>query len=337
MPRDSCDVSVLTPVLDEAEHIEEAARAMLAQDFLGEVEFLFIDGQSADDTVARLERLRQDDHRIRILENPARRTPNALNVGLRAARGRYVARMDAHTLYPPDYLRTGVRRLQRGDIAWSSGPQIPRGSGRWSTLAAKALGSPLGVGGAGFRELADEERDVDSGFTGVWARETLERHGGWDEGWPINQDSELAARIRADGGRIVCLPEMAADYVPRNSPRTLARQYWRYGQYRAKTSGRHPSSMRRSHVLAPGLALAVVAALAPRGLVPRVARAGVAAYLTTLLAAAAVGSRDRPRDIPALAVVFAAMHLPWGFGFLVGCARFGVPMRALAALAAPGR
>ena len=64
-----------------------------------------------------------------------------------------------------------------------------------------------------------------------------------------------AARIRAGGGRIVCIPEMAAKYVPRSSLKKLWRQYYRYGQYRVKTSGRHPTSMRRSQILAPAFAV----------------------------------------------------------------------------------
>src|SRR3954452_6252847 len=79
---DRVDVSVLTPVLNEAAYIEAAARAMLAQRFDGEVEFLFIDGRSDDDTVARLERLAEQDERIGILDNPQRSTPIALNIGL---------------------------------------------------------------------------------------------------------------------------------------------------------------------------------------------------------------------------------------------------------------
>lgn len=331
MDRHSCDVTVLTPVLDEGEHIEEAAQTMLRQELAGEVEFLFIDGRSEDDTVERLRRMQATDSRIRILDNPARRTPNALNIGLRAARGRYVSRMDAHTLYPRDYLHQGVKRLERGDVAWASGPQIPQGIGRWSELAAAALGSRLGVGGAGFRDLQQEEIEVDTGFTGVWRRETLHHHQGWDEGWPINQDGELAARVRAEGGRIVCLPEMAAAYVPRDSPRALARQYWRYGQYRVKTSRRHPSSMRRSHILAPSLALTLLATVMPGSrTLRRLARAAVGAYVMTVLGTSARLSRGRTSDVGPLALVFAAMHLPWGFGFLAGCARFGLPLRALA-------
>jgi succinoglycan biosynthesis protein ExoA len=331
----SVAVSVLVPVLNEEAHLERSLELMLAQDVPGGLEVLAIDGGSTDASREILERVAAADSRVRVLDNPAKRTPQALNIGLRAARGVFVARMDAHTWYPADYLALGVERLERGDVAHVSGPQIAEGAGPWSRRVAIALGTPLGFGGAKFRRAAGET-EVDSGFTGVWRRETVVAHGGWDEGWPVNQDAELAARIRAGGGRIVCVPEMAARYVPRDSLRALARQYWRYGQYRAKTSTRHPESMRRSHVLAPGLVVTAAAAVVPgpwRGL----ARLGVAAWGA---AAVATAAREASRgasagDAAMLPAVFAAMHFPWGAGFLAGCARFGPPVAALARLAKP--
>jgi succinoglycan biosynthesis protein ExoA len=320
------DVSVLVPVLDEERHIHAAVASMQAQHIDGEIELIFIDGRSEDDTRAILEELAVEDPRIRVLDNPAQRTPQGLNVGLAAARGRYVARMDAHTHYPSDYLAAGVRRLERGDVEHVSGPQIAVGDGPWSRRVALALSTRLGVGGAGFRNLSGDEIEVDSGFTGVWKRETLERHDGWDEGWPQNQDAELAARIRAEGGRLVCLPGMAADYVPRDSLRSLARQYWRYGIYRAKTSRRHPNALRRSHVLAPALTLTVAASLLP-GPIGRLARLGVGGYVAALIVESVRAARqDGPADAAALPIVFATMHLAWGLGFLWGMARFGPPL-----------
>ena len=261
----------------------------------------------------------------------------ALNIGLAAARGRVIARMDAHTHYPPDYLARGLERLERGGAAHVSGPQIPRGEGRWSRRVALALSSRLGTGEADFRHLSDEEIEVDSGFTGMWLRSTLEHHGGWDEDWPNDQDTELAARIRAGGGRIVCLPGMAAEYVPRDSLRSLARQYFRYGQYRCKTSGAHPESMRRSHVIAPSLAVTLLAALLLRGPLALAARAGVGAYAAAVLAVSAgEGRRAEPADAASLPLVFVTMHLAWGLGFLVGCVRFGPPLRAIRRIVAGG-
>ena len=324
------DVSVLTPVLNEEEHIREAVDAMRAQRFDGELEFIFVDGRSEDSSTEILRELAQADPRIKVLDNPARRTPQALNIGLEAARGEFVARMDAHTYYPPDYLHLGVERLRRGGAEHVSGPQMAHGAGTWSRRVALALSTRLGTGGAEFRRLQEGEIEVDSGFTGIWRRETLAAQGGWDEGWWNDQDSELAARIRKAGGRIVCLPEMGARYVPRDSLGTLARQYWRYGFYRAKTFGRHPETMRRSHVLAPGLAIVLIAALAGR----RTGRLGLAGYGLALLgvSAGAAVDAEEPRDAASLPLVFLCMHVPSGFGFLAGCLRWGPPLRALARL-----
>jgi succinoglycan biosynthesis protein ExoA len=330
---EAVDVSVLIPVRNEAALLREVADRMRAQRFPGRFELLFVDGRSDDGSRAILEQLAAEDARVRVLDNPALRTPQALNLALRAARGRVIARMDAHTRYPPEYLALGVERLGRGDVDWVSGPQLAEGEGRWSRRVALALSSRLGTGGAAFRHGADEEFEVDSGFTGLWLRATLERHGGWDEEWLNDQDFELAARIRKAGGRIVCVPALAAGYIPRDSLRRLAEQYHRYGFYRVKTSLRHPESLRRSHVLAPGLALTVAAAAtAPRPL-RRAARAGLAAYAAAVLGTAASELRSAPpADAAALPLVFATMHLAWGVGFLRGCATLGVPWEALRGL-----
>jgi glycosyltransferase involved in cell wall biosynthesis len=315
------EISVLTPVLDEERFIRETVARMQAQDFPGRIEFLFMDGRSSDRTREILEHLAISDDRIVVLDNPARHTAAALNIGLRRAQGRYVARMDAHTLYPPHYLREAVRRLERGGTDWVCGPQIPHGVTPWSSRIAAALETSLGVGGSNRFGIGDanEEVEIDTGvFTGVWRYETLARHRGWDEGWPINQDSELAARVFAAGGRIVSLRSLGARYVPRDGLRPLARQYRRYGFYRAKTLLRHPQSARRSMLLAPGLVITAISALVPHRRIARPARLGLLIYLATITRTTARLAKGRPRELVSIEAIFPVMHLSWGAGFLVG-------------------
>jgi hypothetical protein len=303
---------------------------MRTQQFPGRLEFLLIDGRSEDGTREIVGALARDDDRIRVLDNAERGIPQALNIGLRHARGRFIARMDAHALYRADYLAIGARRLEHGGADYVTGLQVPYGVDAGSRRIARAMGSPLGVGGAGFRRRVTEETETDAGFTGMWRRETLERLGGWREDWVVNEDGELAARLLKSGGRIVCVPEMAARYVPRRTLRALMRQYWRYGQYRAKTSRLHPESMRSSHLLPPAVTLVVFGALLPtRAAAPLRAAAG--AYAMVLAGESVrVGIRSRaPREIAWLPAVLAAMHLAWGAGFLVGSARFGIPSAAI--------
>src|SRR4051794_38349016 len=92
-------VSVLTPVLNEERLLADVVEHMRSQEVDGIVEFLFMDGGSTDRTRELLEGYAREDPRIRVLDNPDRHTAAGLNVGFRAARGRFVARMDAHTLY----------------------------------------------------------------------------------------------------------------------------------------------------------------------------------------------------------------------------------------------
>ncbi len=330
------DVSVLVPVLNEGEHIRDTVASMLSQQLDGlTFELVFADGRSEDDTKAILQQIAQEDPRVVVVDNPARTTAIGLNTCLHHARGRYVARMDAHSFFPPRYLAVGIERLRRGDdVVWVAGPVLPRGTGRWSRRVGLALGTRLGMGGSQKWEPNDRatapgtpppEFELDTGvFAGVWERETLDRLGGWDDGWPVNQDSELAARVRAEGGRIVCLPEMAAEYLPRDDLRKLWRQYRRFGYYRAKTNARHPGSLRPSHLLAPGLVLTALAAVwSPRS-VRRLARLGMGIYAGALAAETAhLAERESPEVAAGMPAVFATLHVSWGVGFLAGLVRFG--------------
>jgi succinoglycan biosynthesis protein ExoA len=322
--------STLTPVLNEESHIRETVAALQAQDLHGPMEFIFIDGRSTDRTRAILEELSVEDRRIKLLDNPARHTASALNIGLRVATGTYVARVDAHTWYPPSYLSLGIARLARGDVDWVSGPQVPVGSDGFARLVTLALSSRLATGGSNRwnadRGASAAETELGTGvFTGIWRRSVLCRYKGWDEGWPINQDSELAARFQLGGSRIVSLPALAARYTPRDSVRRLARQYFRYGMYRAKTSLRHPHAVRPLHLAMPSVVLVAAATVRSPRSVRRVARGLLGAYGLVIGGESGRAASGRPRDAAGVFVVFVTMHAAWGAGFLAGLARFGRP------------
>jgi succinoglycan biosynthesis protein ExoA len=325
------------PVLNEEGHIADSVAAMRSQHFAGTLEFLVVDGGSSDRTREILLELAAGDPRIRVLDNPRRITSSGLNVALGHARGRYVARMDAHTEYQANYVALGIRRLRDGDTGWVSGPPVPVGRGSVSRAVALALRSPLGRGGS--RKWAAQageparEYALDAGvFAGVWEREKLLACGGWDEDWVVNQDSEMAGRFLGAGEQLICLTAMAAFYTPRDSLRGLWRQYLRYGEFREKTAVRHPDTLRRSHLLAPGLVSATVASvLAPRR-ARRAARAALVLYLGALGASAWQARTWAPRaaDAALVAPVLATMHYAHGVGTLRGALRHGVPAAALA-------
>jgi hypothetical protein len=127
----------------------------------------------------------------------------------------------------------------------------------------------------------------------------------------------------------VSIPALASRYVPRDDLDSLARQYWRYGTYRAKTASRHPNSL-EARQLFP---LALVGALAGSVALPRplrgLARLGVGAYVAALgVNSARVAREAGASDAAGVAVVLAVMHVCWGVGFVNGSVRFGPPVAA---------
>ena len=316
-------VSVLMPVRNEERSVEGAIRSVLAQT-LQDLEILVIDGQSDDTTVLAVSELARTDPRVRLLDNPHRTIPHALNIGLRAARGRYVARVDAHASVSGDYLDRGVAELDAdSDVASIGGRRIGVGDTPTARSIAAALSSPFGVGNS-VNHYGGQAQDTDHASFAVSRADVLRSIGGWDENLLVNEDVDLDHRIGLAGFRIRYDPQMEIYWHVRRTVRDLARQYRRYGRGKAamvRKNGR--SAVRVRHLAAPGLVVWLGgAALVAASGHPWIAAGLVAPYGAGLAGATVVTLRkgygqDELRP-GALVGAFAAMHLGWGLGFLEG-------------------
>src|SRR5262245_58517842 len=120
-------VSVVIPMRNEARHIGSCLDSVLAQDYPAEqLEVIVVDGESDDDSAAVLQAYGE---RLRVLRNPGRIVPTAMNIGIRAARGEIIARVDAHTILTLSYIRIGVETLQRTGADNVGGPMHSVGGG----------------------------------------------------------------------------------------------------------------------------------------------------------------------------------------------------------------
>lgn len=320
-------VSVVMPVRDEARHVAAALKGILDGDYpAGRMEILVVDGLSADGTRDVVGEVAGGDARVRVLDNAAGTTAAGLNIGLRAARGEVILRMDGHAVPAGDYVRACVAALARTG-AWAvGGPMVGRGETPFGRAVARASATPLGAGDARFR--LGGEGPTDTVYLGAWRREVFDRVGAFDEGLIRNQDYELSVRIRAAGGMVWLDPAIRSTTVTRGTPLALARQYFGYGRGRATTVARHPHSLRWRQAI-PALFVAMVAvATVAEVAIPGAGRwaAGLIGthLVVTLVAAGAMIRRGGWRDAWWLPPVLWIMHGAWGAGFWVGlAAEFG--------------
>ena len=320
-------VSVIMPVRDERAFIERSLGAVLAQDYPADrFEVLVVDGLSTDGTRDLVERMRAaaGRPRIRLVDNPGRTAPFALNLGLAAAAGEVVVRVDGHCEIANDYLSRSVEALETHDAGCVGGPLETVGAGALSRAIAVAMSSRFGVGGSPFRVGADRVREADSVAFPAWPRRVIEHAGDFDEELVRNQDDEYSYRLRKLGYRILLVPEIRSRYYSRSSLRSLWRQYFQYGFWKVRVLQKHPRQMKARQFVPPAFALYLLAtgalAWTPAGAAPLALGAG--AYFAAVLAFTVASARRAGRDLALLPMIFPCLHLGYGFGFLAGLARF---------------
>lgn len=316
-------VSVVVPALRSGATLPACLDAVLGQ---GEVVDEVVVACPPDDVDTREALADVDDPRVRVVDNPSGRTPDALNAAIAASSGDVVVRVDAHAVVPPGYVARAVAELRRTGAANVGGRQVPTADAGFARAVAVAMRSPLGAGGAAYR-TGSEPGEVDTVYLGTFDRAVLEAVGGYDPRMTRNQDAELNLRLRAAGHRVWFDPGLEVAYRPRGSVAALWRQYVQYGRWRRVTARLHPGSLRPRQLAAPALviggAVAIVASLLLATPLPMVV--GAVSYLVLLIAGAAAAGPAR--DVPGVVLALATMHLAWGLGFLIGPPRSARPSR----------
>lgn len=335
-------VSVVVPVRNEASYIESCVRALLDQvELPTNYEVLVVDGMSDDGTRDVLDALAASDARLKILDNPQRIVPTALNHGITAAKGEIIIRVDGHTNVAPDFVRANLELLREHPEAWSvGGPIAHRGRTARARAIAAAMSSRVGVGGASHR-FEDYEGYAEGTAFPAFRRWVFERIGMFDETLVRNQDDELNFRITSAGGRIFISPRVKHDYFVRDSYKALFNQYMQYAYWKVEVMRKHGRVIAPRH-LVPGvfvvaLPVCVAASMlpAPVSLVGIAPLAAYGALLGSLAITTAARERD-PRIGLGAAAAAATMHVAYGLGTLAGVVaprhRAGVLTRVMSRL-----
>ena len=320
-------VSVVMPALNEEPHLEAAIRRVLDQEYPGELEVIVAVGPSADRTREIADALAAADQRIRVVDNPASRTPSALNLGIAASTHKIIVRVDGHGELADGYIRRAVELLDETGAANVGGVMDAQGTTPFEEAVATAYTTRLGLGGSAFHLAESPAAEAETVFLGVFRKDALIAVGGFDETMHRAQDWELNYRLRTTGHKIWFSPELRVIYRPRSTLRALAKQMYDTGTWRRELVRRHPETA-NARYLAPPLAVLGVLAGSCLGLLGvlfdsrllRLSLLAPAGYLASdhWPARAATG---RPMSEAArlrLPLVLVATHLSWGAGFLIG-------------------
>jgi len=318
-------ISVIAPMLNEAEHVEGFVADIVAQDFEGQVEVLVADGGSTDGSVDRLEKAAQRAGLdLAVLPNPARWVSPGLNACIGSATGDLLVRLDCHSRYPADYLRLCAEAAEESDALAVGGIVVPEGQTRTERAVACAMDSPFG--GIGWMRASTEavRRDSDTVTYGAFRPEAFQRVGLFDESLLRNQDDEFTLRIRRAGGRVLLDSRIRVTYKPRGSYRGVFRQYFDYGLWKVRVMRKHGQVV-SSRSLAPPIFVTSLAVLVPAAIFVPLARVVLGLELFAYLCGALVFGlrsvrrrREPLRLLPSVLAVYPMFHVGYGVGMLWG-------------------
>jgi succinoglycan biosynthesis protein ExoA len=307
--------SVILAVFNEAEFIDGLISDLGGQDYPGLMELIVADGGSTDGTRQSLDEWAAGDPRVLVISNPHRRQSHGLNLAAARATGEILVRVDGHTRFASDYVTASVRVMEETGGA-VGGRMAPVGRSDFGRAVAAAMGSPLTIGPGRFHHATVRE-EVDTVYLGAMRREQFEELGGF-RAFPsgTSEDADFYERWREHGYRVFVDPSITSTYTPRDDPRSLWAQYYRYGRGKSEMlwlNGKLPSLRPLAPLaLVLGLLLLAVVGVVTRAWLPLAVLAGL--WLLLLVWVAVRANEPAHRVFTAAAI----MHVAYGSGELVG-------------------
>ncbi|MEL6510442.1 MAG: glycosyltransferase family 2 protein [Pseudomonadota bacterium] len=305
---------LVIPCLNEETYLPGLLESLLPQALAREI--WVVDGGSTDRSCEIVSNMARITPRVRLLHNPDVTQASGVNMAAKLAQERgydTLIRIDAHELYPPDFVETLVDTLAATGADSVTVPMIAtrRVADPWQRAAADLQRGWLGHGGARHRKIA-RSGWVQHGHHAAFRLTRFLELGGYDAGFVANEDVEFDQRLRAAGGRIWMEQKAAIRYFPRRSPRALFRQMQRNGRWRLHTARKHHRMLGLRQNL-PVIATLILLLALPSALVlhPAAALPALGYLMLVLLLSARCG-----RSSLRVAWLALVSHIGFGLGVL---------------------
>ena len=325
-------ITLIVPCRNEEEIIGACLDSLLGQDYPPEkMEIIVVDGASEDRTQEIVREYSEKDARVRLLINPKKFTPISMNMGLENARGDVIAKTDAHTIYPKDYLPKTADYFTRFQADAVGG--VIKTTPSDITLPARAMAlvltSKFGAGNSEFRTGAEKPHYSDTAFGIVYRKEVFKKIGLFNEMLSRSQDIDFNLRLTRAGGKILLAPDVQLEY----HPKATFEEFWEHnikdGIWAILPMKFGSPILKLRHLMplifvSSFLGMGLLGIFWGRFLVLLflclLGYLGAAFYFASHVA----GKEKAPELVPYLVIAFIIRHFGYGLGSLLGVIKLAV-------------
>lgn len=326
---DTKDLSIIIPCRNEERYIGNCLETLIANDYPADTyEIIVVDGMSDDKTREVLEKFTNIFKSIKVLDNPEKVTPVALNRGIREARGKYILILSSHSKVDRTFIKANIAALAKytSDCVGGLLVTLPANGSVLAKAIASALSSSFGVGNAHFRTGSKKVRYVDTVPFGCYRRELFGKIGYFDEDLIRNQDDEFNLRLIKNGGKILLVPDIVSYYYARPSLGKLWKMYFQYGYFKPLVA-RKVGGVLTLRQLIPscfilGLLITSFLSFFAKPFLWVFSIILISYASTNLLFSGSIALASDMRAIFVLPMIFTALHFSYGSGYLKGLLDF---------------
>ena len=169
-------LSVICPILNGEKYITDNILTFFINSKPLDKELLIIDGGSGDRTTEIVRDWCQKYANIKLIQNPHKYVPHALNIGIKESKGQFISRLDVHTVYPKNYFEKCIELSKSINADNIGGTLISCGVSIYGKAIAHSMSSIFGVGNSTPR-IKKFDGFVNAVAFGFWNKKVFYKYG----------------------------------------------------------------------------------------------------------------------------------------------------------------
>ena len=288
-----------------------------------EIELIFIDGMSKDSSWKILEDFKNSNHDfydVVLLKNPKVILSAGMNVGIKAARGECILKVDCHSHITDNFIENNVKIIEQGeDVCGGPRPNIIENADNFSKTLLLVEENMFGSSIASYRK-SDEDRYVDSIFHGMYRKEVFEKAGLLNEKLIRTEDNEIHYRIRKNGFKIKYSKDILSYQYIRPTLKKMLKQKYSNGYWIGLTSHVEFKCLSIFHFVPLAFVLAIIFSLCmiPITSIFIILLSSVYFLFTILITIMTIINNKFNITILLMPIILFLIHVYYGVGTLVG-------------------
>lgn len=320
-------VSVVVGLLNEEKFLPRLIEDFKKQTYNhNEIELIFIDGISKDNSWEILEDFKNSNHDfydVVLLKNPKVILSAGMNVGIKAARGECILKVDCHSHITDNFIENNVKIIEEGeDVCGGPRPNIIENADNFSKTLLLVEENMFGSGIADYRKKTTKKY-VSSVFQGMYKKSIFDKIGLLDEKVGRVEDNELHYRIRKNGYKIRYSNDILSYQYTRPTLKRMLKQKYSNGYWIGKVSHVYPKAFSIFHFVPLAFVLAIIFSLCmiPITSIFIILLSSVYFLFTILITIMTIINNKFNVTILLMPIILFLIHVYYGVGTLVGLIR----------------